>query len=155
MKSFGIIQIFLIIFSSLQAQTKTEIHEMKSLSPNLMVDNVQETIDYYVDHFGFKFIQGNPPEGNYIWAMVQSGEVTLMFQARESLEEDIPELKGENPGGGFSLFIVTENLKELYEKVKDKVDIVVDFKKTFYNMYEFTIRDLNGYLLTFAEEAKD
>jgi uncharacterized glyoxalase superfamily protein PhnB len=40
---------------------------------------------------------------------------------------------------------------DLYQKVKDKVTIASDMRTTFYGMKEFTIKDLNGYFLTFAE----
>ena len=41
---------------------------------------------------------------------------------------------------------------QFYKQHYNDADIVVDLHDTFYNMKEFTVRDINGYYLTFAEE---
>jgi len=53
---------------------------MKSLTPNLMVADVNETIAFYRDVLGFKLIQTVPDEGDFVWASVQYRDVELMFQ---------------------------------------------------------------------------
>ncbi|MFC2083924.1 VOC family protein [Bacteroidota bacterium] len=125
---------------------------MKSLAPNLIVFSVNDTIEYYREYFGFELIQTVPDKGEFDWAMMQSVDVTLMFQKKD-LSTDIPDLNETEPGGSFTLFIQVNNITDLYNKVKENIDVIVDLNKTFYGMNEFTIRDLNGYYLTFAEPA--
>ncbi len=48
----------------------------------------------------------------------------------------------------------TSEIRLLYENIKDKVNIIKELEKTFYGATEFSILDLNGYILTFAEEEK-
>jgi lactoylglutathione lyase len=127
---------------------------MKNLTPNLMVYNVNDTIDYYETNFNFKLSQTVPDEGQFQWAMVKNNNVNLMFQSIDSLRNDLPQFEELEPGGGLTLFIEVENLEELYNNVKDNVEVIVDFHKTFYGMNEFSIRDLNGFLVTFAQPAE-
>lgn len=120
----------------------------------MIVYNVNDTVDYYRSYFDFTLVTSVPEEGDFQWAMMSSGNVTLMFQTKESILEDIPEFKDLDPGGTFTLFIKTDDVENIYENIKDNVEVVVDLHKTFYNMIEFTIRDLNGYILTFAKDAQ-
>jgi uncharacterized glyoxalase superfamily protein PhnB len=105
-------------------------------------------------NFNFKLSQTVPDEGQFQWAMVKNNNVNLMFQSIDSLRNDLPQFEELEPGGGLTLFIEVENLEELYNNVKDNVEVIVDFHKTFYGMNEFSIRDLNGFLVTFAQPAE-
>jgi hypothetical protein len=40
----------------------------------------------------------------------------------------------------------------LYDQIKDKVNIVKGLEKAFYGATEFSIQDINGYILTFSED---
>lgn len=127
---------------------------MKNLTPNLMVYNVNDTIDYYETYFNFKLVQTVPEEGQFQWAMVNAGNVNLMFQTIDSLRNDLPQFEDLEPGGGLTLFFEVDDVEKLYNSVKDNVEVIVEFHKTYYGMNEFSIRDLNGFLLTFAEPAE-
>ncbi|MEM7107422.1 MAG: VOC family protein [Bacteroidota bacterium] len=61
-----------------------------SLTPNLMVENVNETINYYHAVLGFEKISSVPEEGDLVWASMKKDEVEIMFQEEESLKEDLP-----------------------------------------------------------------
>ncbi len=124
---------------------------MKKLSPNLMVYNVNDTVDYYQTYFDCELVQTVPEDGQYEFAMLQAGDVTLMFQSIDSHKNALPQFEDLEPGGAFTLFIEVEGINDIYNKVKDNVEVIVDLHKTFYGMNEFTICDLNNYLLTFAE----
>ena len=76
-----------------------------------------------------------------------------MFQSRQSLSEEIPNLKEAKIGGSFTMYIDVEGIAKLYTDVKDKAEIVQDMHTTFYGSKEFAIRDINGYVLAFSERA--
>jgi uncharacterized glyoxalase superfamily protein PhnB len=126
--------------------------KLHSLSPNVIVDDVNKTVDYYVNNLGFNFITSVPQEGSYNWAMVMRDQVTVMFQSLQSLQEDLPELKIKQKGSIGTFFIEVDNIEGLYQSMKDKVTILGKIRVTFYGKKEFTIQDLNGYFLTFAED---
>jgi len=117
-----------------------------------MVKDVNKTIDFYTSVLGFKRIMTVPEEGKFVWAMVGHGSVMLMFQAKESLLEEYSCLKNQSFGGGLTFFIRVSDVEDLYEKIKDKVEIVKKMGITPYGMKEFAIQDMNGFVLTFAEE---
>lgn len=129
--------------------------KMLLLSPNLLVSSVEDSMKYYQEIFDFSEGPTVPgPSGKLQWGMVASGSVQLMFQTAASILEEIPDFPAESVGGSFSLFIETEDTPSLFEAVKDKVQVVIPLKKTFYGKWEFIIKDLNGYYVTFASDVK-
>ncbi|MEM1408869.1 MAG: VOC family protein [Bacteroidota bacterium] len=122
-----------------------------SLTPNLMVENVNETINFYHAVLGFEKVSTVPDEGEFVWASMRKDSVEIMFQEVGNLKNDIPELENESPGGGFTLFLKITGVTQLHEAIYEKADIVDGLRDTFYGMREFTVKDINGYYLTFAE----
>ena len=126
---------------------------LNSLTPNLMVNDVEETIEFYTDVLGFTLLMTVPETGKLDWAMVKRNDVVIMFQSTKSLKEGLPRLAGEKPGGGLTFYIKVDRITELHEELFDnEVEIISDLESTFYNTIEFSIVDLNGYVLTFSEE---
>jgi uncharacterized glyoxalase superfamily protein PhnB len=123
---------------------------MDSLSPNIFVKDINKTIDFY-KQIGFSIITTVPEEGEYIWVMMTCGKVNFMFQTFESLGSDLPAITRQD-GGSLLLYIQTKGIRRLYEQIKDKVNIVKGLEKAFYGATEFSIQDINGYILTFAED---
>lgn len=124
---------------------------LNTLIPNLMVEDVNECINFYHRLFGFNEISRLPETDNPEWALMGKDGVQVMFTEEKSLKNHISELRHEKPGGGFVLYIRTVGLNELYQKISESVDVVEEPKDTSYAIREFTIRDLNGYYITFAE----
>lgn len=123
---------------------------MESLTPNIYVESVSTTLDFY-KLLGFETVMTVPEEStDPIWAMVQSGKVTLMFESFKSIEGKLPEISRQ-PGGSLLLYIKVKDIKALFESLKDKVTVLHDLTTTFYGAIEFSIKDLNNYVITFAE----
>ncbi|EAY23929.1 VOC family protein [Microscilla marina] len=125
--------------------------QIKTLTPNLMVNNVAETIMYYNSILGFELVQTVPETPPYDWAMVSTDGLALMFQSVDSMKTEFKPLEQQATGGGLSFYLRVEGVEDLYEKLKGKVTVVNDLKESFYGMTEFSIQDLNGFVLTFAE----
>ena len=125
--------------------------ELKSLTPNLMVKNVNETLDFYINVLGFKLLDTVPEEGTFDWGFVQKDSVLIMFQKDNSLHEEYPALKRYQEGGALTLYIKVDGLQEFYGQIKDKAHLIKPMNKTFYGANEFAIQDLNGFILTFSD----
>ena len=124
----------------------------KKLIPNLMVEDVNYTVDYYENILGcFELIATDPKEGKFDWAMMRSEEADIMFQSRESLGGVIPDFKNKEIGATLVIYIEVDNVEELYNLIKNKVDIIKELNTTSYGMKEFLVRDCNGYILVFAQ----
>lgn len=122
---------------------------MESLSPNIFVDDMTQTTEFY-KLLGFQIIMSVPEEGDFVWVMMKKGDVTFMFQTFESLGEELPQINRQN-GGSLLFYIKVKDINTYFENLKDHVTIIKGLEKTFYGATEFSILDNNGYVLTFAE----
>jgi len=125
---------------------------LKSLTPNMMVEDVNRTIEFYRDVLGFELTANVPESGQFGWASMKLGGVEVMFQARHSLSEEIPHFEALPFGASLTYFIGVSDVKALYEKLKDRVKVVMDFRTTFYGTQEFAFLDNNGFVLMYAEQ---
>lgn len=124
---------------------------MKPVSPNIFVTDINATIEFY-KQLGFSLTTTVPEESdNIIFAMMNCGNVTFMFQTFESLGNELPTVSRQN-GGSLLLYIQTNEIRNFFDQIKDKVNVIKGPEKTFYGATEFSIEDNNGYLLTFAED---
>ena len=135
---------------------------MKKITPNIMVADVNATINYYKNNLNFQIVMGVSEQKEVkmgdsamqtilTWAMIKNDEVEIMLQRKDSIIEELPEFAELKIGGTFTLYISMQNVKIFYDEIKDKVEIVKDIHKTFYGADEFVIKDLNNYILYFAE----
>jgi uncharacterized glyoxalase superfamily protein PhnB len=124
---------------------------MESLSPNIFVDNMTETIDFYKS-IGFQVVMTVPETGpELVWAMLVNGDVTFMFQTFASLGDELPNVNRSN-GGSLLFYIKLKKIREFFELISDKVKVLKPLETTFYGATEFSILDNNNYVLTFAED---
>jgi uncharacterized glyoxalase superfamily protein PhnB len=123
---------------------------MDSLSPNIFVKDLNATIAFY-KILGFSLVMTAPEKGDYDWAMMTCGNVSFMFQTFASLGDALPDITRQD-SGSLLLYIKLKNIRTFFDSVKDKVTVLHGLSKTFYGATEFSIRDNNGYVLTFAED---
>ena len=129
---------------------------LNSLTPNLMVNDVEETIEYYTDVLGFTLLMTVPETGKLDWAMVKRNDVVIMFQTKKSLTSGLPRMASEKPGGGLTFYIKVDRISEIHEELyNNEAEIISDLESTFYNTIEFSVVDVNGYILTFSEEQEN
>ena len=122
---------------------------MKSVTPNIFVNDINQTIAFY-KKLGFKLTATVPDEKNVVWAMMTCGSIMFMFQTFESLGNDLPEISRNN-GGSLLLYIEVGDVEKLFDELKSKVKILKGLETTFYGAKEFAIKDINSYILTFAQ----
>ncbi|MBI2411248.1 MAG: VOC family protein [Candidatus Kerfeldbacteria bacterium] len=124
-----------------------------SLSPNLMVEDMHKTIEFYTSILDFTVTMTVPDEKHPVWAMLQNDGVTIMLQQRASFVEEVPNFAQQPIGGSFSLYIHVDDIDTLYKKIQqEKITIIQELHKTFYGAREFSIKDVNGYVLYFAQD---
>ena len=124
---------------------------MESLSPNIFVESMSETISFYRS-IGFKLTMTVPAEGDdLVWAMMTNGAVNFMFQTFASLGEELLQISRNN-GGSLLFYMNVKGIRKFFEEVKEKVTVLKGLEKTFYGATEFSILDNNNYVLTFAED---
>ena len=128
---------------------------LKKLTPNLMVEDVAQTLEFYEDVLGFNVVMTLPEAAPFDFAIVSRDGVELMFQSRQSLSENVPALTGSTIGASQTFYIDVSGINDLYEQIRDRVEILVDLHTTFYGTQEVYFRDLNGYILSFSEAKQE
>ncbi len=137
--------------------------KINKLSPNFEVSNIKETVNFYKENFGFTLIMAVPESQDgveqtlsnskeYVYAMMQKDSVELMFQRSDSFKNDVFFAKELNIGATVSFYMEIEGINEFYSALKSKNLQITELKTTWYGMKEFYVRDLNGYILSFAEK---
>lgn len=125
------------------------------LTPNLMVPDVDRTVDFYRDVLEFELAATVPQRRPYEWAMLGRDDVVLMIQSRASLGAEIPALRERPIGGSLALYMDVDDADALFQRLRNRVAVVVDPHTTPYGTREFFIQDCNGYILGFAASAKE
>lgn len=127
---------------------------LKKLTPNLIVDDVNKTIEFYQSTLGcFELVLTDPKKGQFDWALMRCEDVELMFQSKKSLKDKIPAFLKIKSGGPVIIYIEVDSIEPLYNWIKDRVKVVSELSDTQYRMREFLIEDCNGFIIAFAEWA--
>ncbi len=152
MKKYLLVIQLVMLISMVAAQTKAHDNEpaaMESVSPNIFVRDIKATIDFY-KILGFKVMTAVPEGNDPIFVMMTCGTATFMFQAFGSIENTLP-IISRSDGASLLLYIKEKDIQSMYENVKDTIPVLLELEKTFYGTTEFSIKDNNNYMLTFAQ----
>ena len=123
---------------------------METLTPNIFVTDIKSTVAFY-QALGFKISMSVPETGEHlVWVMMNNGSVNMMFQTYDSLADELPEISRKD-GGSLLLYINVKNIRAYFDQLQDKVTVLKGLETTFYGATEFSIKDNNNYVLTFAE----
>jgi len=137
-----------------------------TLTPNLMTENVNHSVDFYCDQLGFSFVVGvafdsetpvteKSSQTNLQWAMVQRESASVMFQARDSFAREYPSMQQASIGASATLYLEVDELDALLARLAAGVEVVLPDHTTFYGMREQWIRDNNEYILVLAQRLRD
>lgn len=118
----------------------------KKAVPMIHVPDVRATVDWYRG-VGFTVVDTYDDGGDgFSFAILSFGSSQVMFnQGGRPSSEHRREV---------DLYVYTENVDELYERLKDQVEVVEGPHDQFYGMREFIIRDLNRFWITFAQASQ-
>jgi len=124
--------------------------EFHSVAPVFVVADIGATIRWYEEQLGFI---GNPfPDHEpYVFAIVYRDKIEIMFQRLPGYEK--PDLYNSRDGGVWDAYFRIEGVKDLFDSVRDEATIVQPLRKQPYGQWEFEVRDPNGYVLVFSEQA--
>ena len=134
------------------------------LTPNFEVSDIAETVQFYQSAMGFTLTAAVPytqdgvdeelvPGKSYAFAMMKHDNVELMFQHSDSFRHDVEIATTPGIGASVSFYFEIKEMKEFYDEIKDKVEVITQIKTTWYGVNEFYMKDYNGYLLGFGEKA--
>ena len=125
---------------------------MGVLSPTLAVRNMKETIEFYKNSLGFKMGMAFPDANNPGYAELSKDGMVLMFISAKDCKIG----SEEKLGVGVNLYMqIDGDIDEYYQELKKRgVKITVDIADEPYGIRDFTVEDVNGYILTFNQVSK-
>lgn len=116
----------------------------KKVVPMFHVPDVQRTVDWYRD-IGFEVMATyEDGHGGLSFAMVAFGKGEVMFSSGGKLSSRYRR--------EVDLYVYSEDVDGLYDRIKDRVEIVEGPHNMFHGMREVIVRDLNRFWITFGEE---
>jgi uncharacterized glyoxalase superfamily protein PhnB len=123
---------------------------VKKITPLLFAEEIEPCLKFWVERLGFeKTIE--VPEGNKLaFAILQKGNVELMYQTYASAEKDVAAVSPEVRKGPSFLYVEVDNLDETIAAMKG-TDVVMPVRMTFYGAREIGIKDPAGHIVTFAQ----
>ncbi|HKV78253.1 MAG TPA: VOC family protein [Candidatus Sulfotelmatobacter sp.] len=136
-----------------KAQEKDKPMHVKRITPVLFVQDVEPCVKFWVDRFGFEKTAEVPDGDKLAFAMLQKGNVELMYQTFASADKDVgTSISQVVRKGPTFLYVEVDNLDETINAVKG-AEVVMPKRKTFYGSTEIGIKDPAGHFVTFAEFA--
>src|SRR4026209_543377 len=112
--------------------------------PMIHVPDVRATVDWYKS-IDFHAVQTYEDGGDGLsFAIMSFGRGQVMLNSGGA--------SSTNRRREVDLYVEAENVDDLYQRFKDRVEVVEGLHDTFYGMREFIIRDLNRFWITFGQE---
>jgi uncharacterized glyoxalase superfamily protein PhnB len=126
---------------------------LKSLTPVIIVDEVEPCVEFWKARVGFEQTNQVPgDDGKLVFAILQKDGIELMYQTKASIVADSPGQKGELTGHSTALFFTVPSIDDLdaLEKSLQGAPIVKERHQTFYGSTEFYVREPGGNVVGFA-----
>lgn len=126
--------------------------KLNHLSPIMWTKNLDKTISFYETVLGFKS-KSNFPN----FTSLTKDKVEIMFVVPQDEPDDCKDSGDQSeffpkPVLTGSLFITTEEVDKLWDRVKDKATVKSPIENREYLMRDFSILDNNGYELVFGQD---
>ena len=123
---------------------------LASIGPSLTVNDVQKSLAFYTDGFGFEIERKHEVEGRLQFAMLKAGEARIGIG-----QDDFAKGRDRKKGVGLRIWLrTTQDLHALAERAKQAgITLDSDVHTTPWGTVAFTFTDPDGFAFTIANEA--
>jgi uncharacterized glyoxalase superfamily protein PhnB len=125
---------------------------MKKLTPNLIVDSIEESLRFWADRLEFKKVVEVPDGDRLGFVILKRGEVELMLQSRASLQKDVPAIA--EGAHRAVLYFEVPDLAPI-RKALEGWPRTTPERTTFYGAREIIVKDPAGHVVFFAAQGSD
>jgi uncharacterized glyoxalase superfamily protein PhnB len=119
--------------------------EAKAINPSFTVNDLQKSLAFYVDGFGFEIERQSENEGKVVFAMLKAGNARLGIG-----QDDFAKGRDRTKGVGLRNWIGTDqDLNALAERAK-RAGIKLDYEpqKLPWGTFAFGFTDPDGFMFT-------
>jgi uncharacterized glyoxalase superfamily protein PhnB len=121
---------------------------LESTTPCFAVADIATTMRWYEEQLGFA-PDPFPANEPYVFAILRRDDIDIMLQRIENYQKpDIYKLRNV---GVWDAYIRMRGVKQFYDDIKEKVEILQPLRRQPYGQWEFEVKDPNGYVLVFSE----
>ena len=123
--------------------------KIHSINPVFAVADVGTTIRWYEQELGFA---GDPFPSHepFVFGILRRDGVEIMLQRVADYQKpDLYDLR--NGGGVWDAYLRITGLQDLYDRLKDHLELKKPLRGQPYGLSEFEVKDVNGYILVFSE----
>jgi len=125
--------------------------QIKKLTPNLIVRNVEASLKFYREVLGLETGMTVPEAAPYVFGSVANGAVEIFFNDQKVVSAEYPKLAA-NISASITLYTEVDDLQAILERVqKMGPKITMPVTEQFYGMREFAFEDIDGYTITIAQ----
>lgn len=126
---------------------------MKKLTPNLIVNSVEDALRFWVDRLGFEKTVEVPHEGDgkIGFVILTQGKTELMLQSVASLRKDVPQI-ALGPHQAV-VYLEVADLGPVRRKLGDWPQVVPE-RTTFYGAREIIVKDPAGHVVFLASHGE-
>lgn len=135
-----------------KVEERTNTMNVKRITPVLFVEHVEPCVKFWVERMGFEKTAEVPDGNKLAFAMLQKGNVELMYQSYASADKDNSAVAQLARKGPTFLYVEVDNLDQTIAAIKG-AEIVMPVRTTFYGATEISIKDPAGHFVTFAQFA--
>jgi catechol 2,3-dioxygenase-like lactoylglutathione lyase family enzyme len=122
-----------------------------SVTPNLLVQDIDRSTAFYRDVLGFTIKQTVPESAPFVFVWLERDGVPVFLNDPKAVTKDFPDAPSRAPGGTATLFFVVSDVDALHAQVSPQTGVIMPLTTQFYGMREFAVEDPDGHILTFAE----
>ena len=126
-----------------------------SVTPNLIVQDIDRATKFYRDVLGFNVKTTVPDTAPFVFVWLERDGVPVFLNERAAVEKDLPGSRTRTPGGTATLFFVLSDVDDYHASVSPRAKVIMPLKTQFYGMREFAIEDPDGHILTFAQRVSE
>jgi uncharacterized glyoxalase superfamily protein PhnB len=126
-----------------------------SVTPNLLVQDIERSTTFYRDVLGFTVKQTVPEVAPFVFVWLERDGVPVFLNDPRAADHDYPEASRRPAGGTATMFFIISDVDAFHANVAPRANVIMPLKTQFYGMREFAIVDPDGHILTFAERVAE
>jgi|WetSurMetagenome_2_1015567.scaffolds.fasta_scaffold56677_2 lactoylglutathione lyase len=137
-----------------RSKSSAEKSNVKKVITNLVVKDINSSVNFYRDIVGLEPVAYYPDSININLVVLAKGNVEIMLEKKANFVEEFPEYKTSQSINPVTVLFTVNEILMIYEKAITKTNIIKELHQTPYGTKEFSIKDYDGYIITFSEPLK-
>jgi uncharacterized glyoxalase superfamily protein PhnB len=126
-----------------RARETFNVAEFRAITPVLKVADLHRAVAFYTEVLGFEVCWQAANDGGGENCMLKAGRASVLLSTASHL--------GDKPQFTGTLYFNRTGVRDFFEMVRHRAEVVWPLEVMDYGQTEFGIRDRDGYTLAFAE----